>query len=69
MLLRGMRKNRRFIRVFLPVKLELFARRHRPGWVCLGDAITSPEIADDLWDLANGYERPFLEQAGILVPA
>lgn len=27
------------------------------------------EIADDLWDLANGYERPFLEQAGLLVPA
>lgn len=50
-------------------KLELFARRHRPGWVCLGDAITSPEIADDLWDLANGFEQPYLEQAGLLVPA
>lgn len=50
-------------------KLEMFARRHRRGWVCLGDAITAPEIADDLWDLANGYERPFLEQAGLLVPA
>lgn len=50
-------------------KLEMFARRHRPGWVCLGDAITSPEIADDLWDLANGYEQPYLERAGLLVPA
>ena len=49
-------------------KLELFARRHRPGWVCLGDEITQPEIVDDLWELANGLEAPYLERSGILLP-
>jgi len=50
-------------------KLELFARRHRPGWVCLGDEITHPEISDDLWNLANGYEQEYLDRAGLRVPA
>ena len=48
---------------------SFFARRHRPGgWVCLGDEITQPEIVDDLWELANGFEAPYLERAGILLP-
>lgn len=50
-------------------KLEMFARRHRPGWVCLGDEITQLEISDDLWNLANGYEQEYLDRAGLRVPA
>lgn len=29
-------------------KIELFARRVRPGWICLGNEITGRDIRDDL---------------------
>jgi len=34
--------------------LELFARRQRPGWTALGDAISGRDIAIDLAALAGG---------------
>lgn len=33
--------------------LELFARRRRPGWTCLGNEITGNDIRDDLEQLAD----------------
>lgn len=32
-------------------KLELFARRHRKGWTCLGNALSGNDIRKDLDDL------------------
>ena len=32
-------------------KLELFARRHRPGWTCLGNELDGLDIRDALEQL------------------
>lgn len=38
--------------------LEMFARRARPGWVCLGNELTRNDIRVDLANLATASEPP-----------
>lgn len=35
-------------------KLELFARRERAGWTCVGNEITGRDIREDIYLLSNG---------------
>lgn len=49
--------------------LELFARRERPGWRCLGNEIDGKDIREALWEEANAEQAtPALvtEQAVLL---
>lgn len=41
--------------------LELFARRQRPGWTCLGNEIDGLDIHESLARLANDEELPTVE--------
>ena len=34
-------------------KIELFARRHRPGWLCIGNETTGRDITEDLIDIRD----------------
>jgi len=38
--------------------LELFARRQRPGWTCLGNEIDGRDIRDALNDIAEAPDAP-----------
>ena len=35
-------------------RVELFARKQTPGWLCLGEEINNKNIKEELWNLANG---------------
>lgn len=37
-------------------RLEMFARRQRPGWTCIGNAIDGKDIEDSLVELATKQE-------------
>lgn len=39
-------------------KIELFARRVRPGWICLGNEITGRDIREDLRQLLGRNDQP-----------
>lgn len=43
-------------------RIELFARRQKPGWVCVGNEITGREITDDLRALSDGRWEPEVER-------
>lgn len=43
-------------------KLELFARRYRPGWTCLGNALDGADIRDSLPLLVPAKHSMFEEQ-------
>lgn len=34
-------------------KIEMFARRDRPGWTCVGDGVTGRDVRDSLHEIAN----------------
>jgi N6-adenosine-specific RNA methylase IME4 len=49
--------------------LELFARRQRPGWTCLGNEIDGLDIRDSLTRLAHDDQAPAIEPVGSMQTA
>jgi len=45
--------------------LELFARRHRPGWTCIGNELDGLDIRESLARLARDETLPTVRQATI----
>lgn len=43
--------------------LELFARRHRPGWTCIGNELDGLDIRESLMQVANDEILPICERS------
>ncbi len=50
--------HRRIERLMGCCGLEMFARRRRPGWTCIGDALTGRDISEDLAAVARDEILP-----------
>jgi N6-adenosine-specific RNA methylase IME4 len=56
---------RRAERLYPGPRLEVFARRPRPGWVCLGNEIDGRDVRDALRDLARADQPPAVPEPAV----